>query len=83
MRVCERVSFFIEACLDDVDMDVMTVHVEHAVGNLECPMVDAQLTEKFADQCLPVLGRERTDTASRWCRGLEKVDDVRCIKDVL
>ncbi|OKO99841.1 hypothetical protein PENSUB_8058 [Penicillium subrubescens] len=73
----------IEVRLDNVDGDVKTVHVEHAVGSLERPMTDAQLTEKFLEHCLPVLGRERTEKASQWCWGLEKVVDVRCIKDVL
>jgi aconitate decarboxylase len=73
----------VEVRLDNVDGDVRTVHVTHAVGSLERPMTDEQLTEKFVDQCLPVLGRERTEKASRWCWGLEKVVDVRCIEDVL
>jgi aconitate decarboxylase len=56
MRPDERC---IEVRLGNVDGDVRTVHVEHAVGSLERPMTDVQLTEKFVDQCLPVLGRER------------------------
>jgi aconitate decarboxylase len=74
---------FIEAQLDGGDADSRTVHVEHAVGSLERPMTDEQLTEKYIDQCLPVLGQERAEKASRWCWGLEKLVDVRCIKDVL
>ncbi|CAL5871759.1 uncharacterized protein PFLUO_LOCUS6012 [Penicillium psychrofluorescens] len=58
-------------------------HVDHAVGSLEVPMTDALLTEKFVDQCIPVLGEKRTETASAWCWGLEKQADVRRIKDVL
>ncbi|KAJ5280384.1 hypothetical protein N7478_005756 [Penicillium angulare] len=58
-------------------------HVDHAVGSLERPMTDAQLVEKFVDQCIPVLGRERTDEASRWCWDLEKQQDIRQIKTVL
>ncbi|KAK3080560.1 hypothetical protein LTR53_020527, partial [Teratosphaeriaceae sp. CCFEE 6253] len=30
-------------------------HVEHAVGSLEVPMSDEQLTEKFVDQAALVL----------------------------
>ncbi|KAJ6110489.1 hypothetical protein N7486_002724 [Penicillium sp. IBT 16267x] len=58
-------------------------HVSHAVGSLERPMTDAQLVQKFVDQCLPVLGQERTEKASQWCWDLEKQDDVRRIKAVL
>jgi aconitate decarboxylase len=72
----------IEARLENEDGRVRTVHVKHAVGSLERPMTDAQLTDKFVDQCLPILGQERTEKASQWCWGLEKVVDVRCIKDV-
>lgn len=73
----------IEARLDGGDGGVRTVHVEHAVGSLERPLTDEQLTEKFLDQCLPVLGQERADKASQWCWELEELVDVRCIKDVL
>ena len=39
-------------------------HVEHAVGSLEVPMTDDQLTEKFIDQCALVLGKESATAAS-------------------
>ncbi|KAJ5618972.1 hypothetical protein N7510_002956 [Penicillium lagena] len=58
-------------------------HVDHAVGSLEVPMTDELLTEKFVDQCIPVLGEKRTESASAWCWDLEKQADVRRIKDVL
>lgn len=59
----------IEARLSYGDGDLRRVHVKHAVGSLERPMTDAQLTEKFVDQCLPVLGQERMNKASQWCWG--------------
>lgn len=58
-------------------------HVDHAVGSLERPMTDAQLVEKFVDQCVSVLGAERSEKASQWCWDLEKHQDVRQIKTVL
>ncbi|KAJ5649605.1 uncharacterized protein N7484_003328 [Penicillium longicatenatum] len=58
-------------------------HVSHAVWSLERPMTDAQLVQKFVDQCIPVLGQEKTGKASQWCWGLEKQCDVRGIKAVL
>ncbi|KAJ6022246.1 hypothetical protein N7540_007750 [Penicillium herquei] len=58
-------------------------HVDHAVGSLERPMTDAQLVEKFVDQCIPIMGQERTEKASQWCWSLEKHQDVRQIKTVL
>lgn len=36
-------------------------HVDYAVGSLEKPMTDKQLTAKFVDQCVGVIGQERTD----------------------
>lgn len=57
--------------------------MSHAVGSLERPMTDAQLVQKFVDQCIPVLGQERTEKMSQWCWDLETQDDVRFIKGVL
>ncbi|KAJ9490525.1 hypothetical protein VN97_g2737 [Penicillium thymicola] len=58
-------------------------HVDYAVGSLERPMTNEQLTAKFVDQCVGILGEERTDRASRWCWGLEEQADVGRINDVL
>ena len=38
-------------------------HVDHAVGSLQVPMTDEQLTGKFVDQVSLVIGR---DAATRW-----------------
>lgn len=56
-------------------------HVDHAVGSVHCPMSDSQLTEKFMDQCVPVLGLERTQKAGEWCWALDRHGDVRGIKE--
>lgn len=58
-------------------------HVDYAMGSLECPMTNEQLTAKFVDQCVGILGEERTDRASRWCWDLEEQADVGRINDVL
>ncbi|KAK3710054.1 hypothetical protein LTR37_010485 [Vermiconidia calcicola] len=55
-------------------------HVLHAVGSLEVPMTDEQLTEKFVDQVALVLGsdgaKEASDTA--W-----KIAEARDVTGVL
>ncbi|KAF9248372.1 hypothetical protein DTO006G1_1213 [Penicillium roqueforti] len=58
-------------------------HVDYAVGSLERPMTNEQLTAKFIEQCVGVLGEERTDKASQWCWALKEQADVAQIKDVL
>ncbi|KAJ5919926.1 hypothetical protein N7454_009761 [Penicillium verhagenii] len=58
-------------------------HVDNAVGSLERPMTDAQLVQKFVDQCTPVLGQERTEKASQWCWDLEKQSDMHHVRAVL
>jgi aconitate decarboxylase len=63
--------------------DRIEKHVNHAVGSLEVPMSDDQLTEKFLDQCQLILGSDGANKASAWCWGLEKVEDVRRIGEVL
>jgi aconitate decarboxylase len=65
------------------DDSVTETHIDHAVGSRERPMSVSQLTDKFVDQCVPVLGQERTQQASQWCWELEKQIDVRQIKTVL
>lgn len=57
-------------------------HVDHAVGSVEAPMSDAQLTDKFLDQCVPVLGMERAKMVSEWCWALDQHEDIRRIKDI-
>ncbi|EME44685.1 hypothetical protein DOTSEDRAFT_35066 [Dothistroma septosporum NZE10] len=42
----------------------MEKHIDHAVGSVEVPMTDAQLTEKFMDQCSLVLGSDKAKQAS-------------------
>ncbi len=51
-------------------------HISHALGSLEVPMTDAQLEEKFVDQCLPVLGSDGVQKASKACWALERSPDV-------
>lgn len=51
-------------------------HVQHAVGSLEIPMTDEQLTEKFIDQCSLVLGAEGARQASDLAWNIGKEKDV-------
>jgi aconitate decarboxylase len=74
-----------DECRIVVDLGSETVqrHVDHAVGSLKLPMSDAQLTEKFLDQCQPVLGLDQAQKASEWCWALEKQEDIRQIGELL
>ena len=58
------------------DGTMLEKHISHALGSLEVPMTDAQLEEKFVDQCQPVLGSDRAHQASKACWELEKSNDV-------
>lgn len=55
-------------------------HVQHAVGSLEVPMTDKNLTEKFIDQSALVLGKESAQKASdiAW-----KIGEASNVADVL
>jgi aconitate decarboxylase len=50
--------------------------ISHAVGSMELPMTDAQLEEKFVGQCLPVLGLDCVQKASKACWALQSLSDV-------
>ncbi|PYH68762.1 MmgE/PrpD family protein [Aspergillus vadensis CBS 113365] len=58
-------------------------HVHHAVGSIDAPMTDSQLTEKFIDQCSSILGPEQAKIISDWCWNLETKDDIRQIGQFL
>ena len=51
-------------------------HVGHAVGSLEVPMSDDQLTEKFVDQAALVLGEEGARRASDVAWKIGEAEDV-------
>ena len=53
------------------------VFVEHAVGSVNVPMTDEQLTRKFVDQCEGVLGREGAERASGLVWEVAVWEDVR------
>ncbi|USW58864.1 Putative MmgE/PrpD superfamily protein [Septoria linicola] len=55
---------------------ILDKHVEHAVGSLEKPMTDSDLSDKFLDQCGLVLRREAAGEASALAWGLGEADDV-------
>ncbi|KAL2002467.1 hypothetical protein VTN02DRAFT_6734 [Thermoascus thermophilus] len=58
-------------------------HVDHAVGSLEAPMTDPQLTDKFMDQCTPILGLTQATRVSDWCWNLEAQNDIRQIGEIM
>ncbi len=51
-------------------------HIDHAVGSLEVPMSDEQLTEKFVDQAALVLGEQGAKAASEAAWTIQKSADV-------
>lgn len=50
-------------------------HISHALGSLEVPMTDAQLEEKFVDQCLSIQGSSGVQQASKSRWELEESSD--------
>ena len=58
------------------DGTVLEKHIEHAVGSLEVPMTNEQLTEKFVDQASLVLGDDRAKAASDAAWSIVDSDDV-------
>ena len=61
------------------DGNTLEKHVQHAVGSLELPMTDEQLTEKFIDQCSIIMG----DNARRASDIAWKVGDADNITQLL
>jgi aconitate decarboxylase len=49
-------------------------HIAHAVGSLEVPMADEQLTAKFIDQASLVIGKE---VATKWSESAWKIGDAQ------
>jgi aconitate decarboxylase len=64
------------------DGKVLEKHVKHAVGSLEVPMHDQMLQQKFADQCVSVLG-DAVKSASDALWNIENVGDVANITKAL
>jgi aconitate decarboxylase len=54
-------------------------HVRHAVGSLEVPMTDEQLTSKFVDQAALVLGDAEAKRASDAAWKIGKAGDVAAV----
>lgn len=54
-------------------------HVVHAIGSLEVPMSDEQLTRKFVDQAGLVLGDEEAKKASEAVWAMDNAPDVAAI----
>ncbi|KAI7550551.1 hypothetical protein KC331_g3110 [Hortaea werneckii] len=54
-------------------------HVKHAVGSLEKPMTDEQLTDKFLDQASLVLGKARAVAASDIAWAVTEQSDVASV----
>ncbi|KAK1522452.1 uncharacterized protein CCOS01_10164 [Colletotrichum costaricense] len=52
-------------------------HVDHALGSVEVPMSDDQLTEKFITQATLQVGAEKAEKASQWCWGVVGSGDMR------
>ncbi|EMC97576.1 hypothetical protein BAUCODRAFT_67911 [Baudoinia panamericana UAMH 10762] len=68
--------------LEFADGEQIVQHVLHAVGSLEVPMTDEQLTEKFIDQAGLVLGSDAQEASDAAWR-LSDADDVVSILQTL
>jgi aconitate decarboxylase len=58
-------------------------HIDHAVGSLEVPMTDQQLTEKFVDQAALVLGQEIAEDVSTASWKIVEAKDVASVLRLL
>ncbi|HZT52306.1 MAG TPA: MmgE/PrpD family protein [Stellaceae bacterium] len=54
-------------------------HVAHALGTIERPLSDAELTAKLTDLVSGVLPPERADALARTCWGLAEAPDARAL----
>lgn len=61
------------------DGTTLEKHIEHAVGSLEIPMTNEQLTDKFVDQAALVLGVEAAKSASEAAWKLVDAGDVATV----
>ncbi|KAL2874863.1 hypothetical protein SGCOL_009983 [Colletotrichum sp. CLE4] len=52
-------------------------HVDHALGSVEVPMSDDQLTEKFITQAALQVGSEKANKASEWCWVVVESEDMK------
>ena len=59
------------------DGSKITKHVEHAVGNLERPMSDADIEEKLRDLARRVIAPAQAERIMKMCWGLERLSDCR------
>ena len=59
--------------------EVIDLHVPHAIGSLERPLSDAAITEKFANQSVPVIGEGATRDLIAHGWALETTADVAAI----
>jgi 2-methylcitrate dehydratase PrpD len=58
------------------DGSVLSKSLEHSLGNLERPMSDEQLSEKFRDQAVRVLPEDRSETLLEMSWAIETLTDV-------
>ena len=81
-----RVEAIVDDRIDDASVDItirtsdgreLKLLVEHAIGSVEKPMIDAQLRAKFAGQSEPVLGAAKTGLAWSLAMGLAQCPDLR------
>jgi len=61
------------------DGSQIETHILHAVGSLEVPMSNEQLTEKFIDQAALVLGRDGAQKASVAAWNIVEADDIATV----
>jgi 2-methylcitrate dehydratase PrpD len=63
--------------------EVLSREAQHAKGGPEFPMTEAELRGKFTECAREALSAEAADRALALIEGLEKVDNVRTLADIL
>jgi 2-methylcitrate dehydratase PrpD len=62
---------------------VLSREAEHAKGSPEFPMTEEELKGKFTECALQALSAEAAERALALIEGLEKVDNVRALTEIL
>jgi 2-methylcitrate dehydratase PrpD len=62
---------------------VLSREAQHAKGGPEFPMTEAELRGKFTECAREALSAEAADRALALIEGLEKVDNIRALTDIL
>ena len=74
--ISEAAADIVVTCKDGRELHL---RIEHAIGSLQRPMTDADLSRKFHGLVDPVLGASRADSLIEQCASLAGAADVRAL----